>query len=488
MLISFVEVDGHLFYSPLAEFSSTYETPRLEGNLVVADPITAAMPLKNAKQVNGNIVLVQRGDCDFLTKTIHAQKAGALAVVVANSDEENPQLAFVMDAGQSRSKVSAKIPAVMAPFATAQHILDLIGQTNQMKLTVAIVLLDATDASAVLDSQERERQRRLREEDALRKQLEREKKQREAAILLRSRLVKDIQAKDNFDQGLSDARPPPLPSSPKQQFVPKQPLGSNQPATALPPPEAINLSVINVSHAVPEAIAHANSCIPEKLSATGLLVLDVQYYCAMPHVGKYANMEVLNDYYFDRIKRTMVPNIQSLLFALRQRSMEIVYGIIESATKNGRDRSKAHKLAGIHVPKQSFDAKVLESVSPTDYDIVIPRTAIRYGLRMDEIPDRHCSLFSTTNADYIFRNLGLECLVVVGVSTLGSLEMAVRDALDRGYSAIVVEDAVAFDSSDEHATVMRSVDKMGGFVVQTRDFLLELQAKCAPKIVEAVSM
>ncbi|CAK4222774.1 unnamed protein product [Aphanomyces euteiches] len=468
MLISFVEVDGHLFYSPLAEFSSTYETPRLEGNLVVADPITAAMPLKNAKQVNGNIVLVQRGDCDFLTKTIHAQKAGALAVVVANSDEENPQLAFVMDAGQSRSKVSAKIPAVMAPFATAQHILDLIGQTNQMKLTVAIVLLDATDASAVLDSQERERQRRLREEDALRKQLEREKKQREAAILLRSRLVKDIQAKDNFDQGLSDARPPPLPSSPKQ------PLGSNQPATALPPPEAINLSVINVSHAVPEAIAHANSCIPEKLSATGLLVLDVQYYCAMPHVGKYANMEVLNDYYFDRIKRTMVPNIQSLLFALRQRSMEIVYGIIESATKNGRDRSKAHKLAGIHVPKQSFDAKVLESVSPTDYDIVIPRTAI--------------SLFSTTNADYIFRNLGLECLVVVGVSTLGSLEMAVRDALDRGYSAIVVEDAVAFDSSDEHATVMRSVDKMGGFVVQTRDFLLELQAKCAPKIVEAVSM
>ncbi|CAK4096766.1 unnamed protein product [Aphanomyces euteiches] len=474
MLISFVEVDGHLFYSPLAEFSSTYETPRLEGYLVVADPITAAMPLKNAKQVNGNIVLVQRGDCDFLTKTIHAQKAGALAVVVANSDEENPQLAFVMDAGQSRSKVSAKIPAVMAPFATAQHILDLIGQTNQMKLTVAIVLLDATDASAVLDSQERERQRRLREEDALRKQLEREKKQREAAMLLRSRLVKDTQAKDNFDQGLSDARPPPLPSSPKQQFVPKQPLGSNQPATALPPPEAINLSVINVSHAVPEAIAHANSCIPEKPSATGLLVLDVQYYCAMPHVGKYANMEVLNDYYFDRIKRTMVPNIQSLLFALRQRSMEIVYGIIESATKNGRDRSKAHKLAGIHVPKQSFDAKVLESVSPTDYDIVIPRTAI--------------SLFSTTNADYIFRNLGLECLVVVGVSTLGSLDMAVRDALDRGYSAIVVEDAVAFDSSDEHATVMRSVDKMGGFVVQTRDFLLELQAKCAPKIVEAVSM
>ncbi|KAG9399483.1 hypothetical protein AC1031_011882 [Aphanomyces cochlioides] len=474
MLISFVEVDGHLFYSPLAEFSSTYEAPRLEGNLVVADPITAAIPLKNAKQVNGNIVLVQRGDCDFLTKTIHAQKAGALAVVVANSDEENPQLAFVMDAGQSRSKLSAKIPAVMAPFATAQHILDLIGQTNQMKLTVAIVLLDATDASAVLDSQERERQRRLREEDALRKQLEREKKQREAVMLLRSRLVKDTQAKDKFDQGLSDARPPPLPSSPKQQLVPKQPLVSNQPATSLPPPEAINLSVINVSHAVPEAIAHANSCISEKPSATGLLVLDVQYYCAMPHVGKYANMEVLNDYYFDRIKRTMVPNIQSLLFALRQRSMEIVYGIIESATKNGRDRSKAHKLVGIHVPKQSFDAKVLESVSPTDYDIVIPRTAI--------------SLFSTTNADYIFRNLGLECLVVVGVSTLGSLEMAVRDALDRGYSAIVVEDAVAFGSSDEHTTVMRNVDKMGGFVVQTRDFLLELQAKCAPKIVEAVSM
>ncbi|KAF0686301.1 Aste57867_21907 [Aphanomyces stellatus] len=487
MLISFVEVDGHLFYCPLAEFSSSYAKERLEASLVVADPITAATPLRNAKDVAGKVVLVQRGACDFLTKTVHVQKAGGVAVVVANTDEENPQLAFVMDAGQSRAGLSAKIPAIMAPFATAQHLLDMTA--SEKVLRVAVVLLDAAEASAVLDNQERERRRRLEEADARQKQLERERKQREATMLLRSRLVKE--SKENVSRPSSPRMPPPPPA-----VIPPPPTVAVQSTAAPPLPKdtaapsttaaAASSTCMNIVSLVPsshpphtaEPMAQSKACAGDVLSdaRTGLLVFDVQYYCAMPHVGKHANVDDLNEYYFDRIKRTIVPNIQSLLHALRQRSMEVLYATIESATKNGRDRSKAHKLAGVHVPKQSFDAKVLESVAPTEYDIVIPRTAI--------------SLFSTTNADYIFRNLGLDCLVVVGVSTLGSLETAVRDALDRGYAAIVVEDAIAFETSDEHAAVIKSAEKMGAYVVQTRDFLVEIQAKCPPRLaaIEAVSM
>ncbi|RHY93748.1 hypothetical protein DYB35_003700 [Aphanomyces astaci] len=350
------------------------------GRLVVADPITAETPLKNTKDVTGKIVLVQRGGCDFLSKTIQVQKAGAVAIIVANTDEENPQLAFVMDAGLTRSGMNAKIPALMAPFATAQHLLDLVGETSGMKLNVSIVLLDATEASAVLDAQERGRQQRAKEADALRMQQEREKKQREATMLLRSRLVKDNQvAKALVDQIIPPVTVQLAPSTTSTLaesddvsmfapvLVPAAPpvAPSTAPSAGAMTAEPVKTS--STSSSKLDGVIQSNT--------TGLLVLDVQYYCAMPHVGKHSNMDRATsskEYYFDRIKSTMVPNIQSILHILRQRSMEVVYATIESMTKNGRDRSKAHKMAGIHVSKHSFDAKVLESVAPTDYDIVIP--------------------------------------------------------------------------------------------------------------------
>ncbi|ETV91256.1 hypothetical protein H310_14110 [Aphanomyces invadans] len=483
MLISFVEVDGILYYCPLAEFSSRYDSPRLEGSLVVADPITAESPLTNAKSASGKIVLVQRGGCDFLSKTIQVQKAGGIAVIVANTDEENPQLAFVMDAGLTRSGVSAKIPALMAPFATAQHLLDLVGATTSLKLNIAIVLLDAAEASTVLDAQERLRQQHAREADALRMQLEREKKQREATMLLRSRLVKDNQAaKALVDHVL-----------PSTELAHRQVGGL---ATSFAEAADESVSVVNTVYIPPEppllstkSSAGAVTAEPIKspmapkllgileANSTGLLVLDVQYYCAMPHVGKHSSMDCTTgkEYYFDRIKTTMVPSIQTILQLMRQRSMEIVYATIESMTKNGRDRSRAHKVAGIHVAKHSFDAKVLESVAPTDYDIVIPRTAI--------------SLLGTTNADYVLRNLGISCLVIVGVSTLGTVETTVRDALDRGYTVVVVEDAVAFETPEEHMDVIKRASRMGAHILDTRDLLFEVQTTCPPRLaVEAVSM
>ncbi|KAF0699226.1 Aste57867_10191 [Aphanomyces stellatus] len=188
---------------------------------------------------------------------------------------------------------------------------------------------------------------------------------------------------------------------------------------------------------------------------TGLLVMDVQYYCAKPNFGKH-HAATSNAYYFDRIQTIVVPHIQALLAAWRARMMEVIFGTIECATKDGRDRSHAYKMAGIHVPKDNVDARVLEEMA-ADAAIVIPRTAQ--------------SFFGTTNVDYVCRNLGLKALVVVGVSTLGSLETTVRDALDHGYATHLVEDAIALASPAEHDAFVAHVSKMGATVVQTQNIL-----------------
>ncbi|KDO27976.1 hypothetical protein SPRG_07253 [Saprolegnia parasitica CBS 223.65] len=444
MLCSFVDVQGDLYYCPLAEFSSAYATPRLEGALVVADPISGETPLRNAKAVAGKIVLMQRGTCDFVTKTIHAQKAGAIGLIVANTDEENPQLAFVMDAGLQRAALRSRIPAVMAPFETAQYLLDLLGDSDAMCMHIAIVLLNAAEASTVLDAQASEKRRQLAEAEALLKQQDRERQQREATLLLRSRLAKEA----SMTKFVS-----PEPSTTPALFCEAVPLPS---AVAV----AVGTPHLDTKCISPRAAPRFDTK-PDGMTslATGLLVLDMQYYCAMPHVGKFANQESLNAYYFDRLRKVVVPNVQRLLEAFRARNYDIIYGTIESATKTGRDRSKAHKIAGIHVPRGSFEAKVLDDVSPLEADVVVPRTA-------------H---FGTTNVDYLLRNLGVQCVVVTGVSTLGSLEAAVRGAMDRGYATIVLEDAIAFETSDEHDAVMRAMDRIGaGYMASTSEFVQSL--------------
>lgn len=56
--------------------------------VVVADPILGCGPPKNAAEIKGAIVVVERGECTYATKARILQKAGALTVLVANKPDE----------------------------------------------------------------------------------------------------------------------------------------------------------------------------------------------------------------------------------------------------------------------------------------------------------------------------------------------------------------------------------------------------------------
>lgn len=55
------------------------------GDLILADPIDGCMPFSNAAAITGQIVLIQRGTCNFDLKGSHAEQAGASAFVVYNN-------------------------------------------------------------------------------------------------------------------------------------------------------------------------------------------------------------------------------------------------------------------------------------------------------------------------------------------------------------------------------------------------------------------
>ena len=68
-----------------AIYAATSPHTSATGNVVYARPAVADVPLTNAAQVAGNIVLIDRGVSTFAVKAQHAVAAGAIGIIVANN-------------------------------------------------------------------------------------------------------------------------------------------------------------------------------------------------------------------------------------------------------------------------------------------------------------------------------------------------------------------------------------------------------------------
>lgn len=170
--------------------------------------------------------------------------------------------------------------------------------------------------------------------------------------------------------------------------------------------------------------------------------------------------------FLERMETVVIPNQQRLQAAARAHGIEVMFVVIESLTRDGRDRSLDHKISRLHHPKGSWEAGVIAEVGPVGDEIVIPKTA--------------SGVFNATSIEYVLRNLGVEHLVVYGIMTDQCVESAIRDAADRGFLVTQIEDACAAETEAGHA---RSVEAMRGHYCRTRttdEMIAEIEAVASP--------
>ncbi len=166
-------------------------------------------------------------------------------------------------------------------------------------------------------------------------------------------------------------------------------------------------------------------------------------------------------YFHARARDVVVPNLQRLIAACRETRAEVVYTVMENLTADGRDRSLDYKLSGFFIAKGSWDAQVIDAIAPGEDEMVLPKTS--------------SSLFNSTNLDYLLRNIGLDTLAVTGFLTDQCVDHTIRDAADRGYYPICIEDACATHSEERHEqalSLFRGYCRTTG----TADFIDELRA------------
>lgn len=180
-----------------------------------------------------------------------------------------------------------------------------------------------------------------------------------------------------------------------------------------------------------------------------LMVIDVQYLDAAPGYGVFADLErsgvppEAQDYYFGRLRETVLPNIRRLQQTFRRNQLEVVHTRIQSMTRDGRDRSPGHKRLGLHAPPGSKEAEFLPEVAPVGDELVINKTA--------------SGVFTSTNSQYILRNLNIDALFIVGVYTNECVSTTVRDASDLGFFVTMVDDACATVTPELHAATIETL-------------------------------
>jgi nicotinamidase-related amidase len=155
--------------------------------------------------------------------------------------------------------------------------------------------------------------------------------------------------------------------------------------------------------------------------------------------------------FLERLDQVVLPNQRRLQEAARAAGIEVIFTVIESLTRDGRDRSLDHKISRLHHSKGSWGARVIEQVGPVGDEIIIPKTS--------------SGVFNSTNIEYVLRNLDIRYLVVYGVVTDQCVESAIRDAADRGFLVTQIVDCCAGETGAHH---QRSIDAMNGHYCRTR--------------------
>ena len=199
-------------------------------------------------------------------------------------------------------------------------------------------------------------------------------------------------------------------------------------------------------------------------SRTALIVVDMQYVDAHPDwgLGARANALGLGHHlapYFERV-RQITARIQELRDALSQAGGHVIFLALGSAREDRRDACRRHYALGMTPAAGTHEAELLDELRPGANEILLRKTS--------------SSPFNSTNIDHVLHNLGVDTLLVTGVLTNGCVEGTVRDAADRDFDVILVEDACAALTDELHQAALRNLGRTFANVRSTARVLAEL--------------
>lgn len=107
----------------------------LVGNLHYANNTDACSPIVSFSSEKTPILLIERGNCTFVTKTHYAELGGAKMAIIIDSVEENEDRIIMIDDGFGSN---IHIPTVMVEKEDGDHLLEYLKRNKDGAISVSI--------------------------------------------------------------------------------------------------------------------------------------------------------------------------------------------------------------------------------------------------------------------------------------------------------------------------------------------------------------
>lgn len=204
-----------------------------------------------------------------------------------------------------------------------------------------------------------------------------------------------------------------------------------------------------------------------------LLIVDMQYASTSRDHGLGARLRERGrvadgTYRFDRIERLVVPNLQRLLAVARRGAVRVVYLTVGSEVSDFSDlplhmRAYNEWVGNVRGRREH---EILDELCPLETELVLNKVTT--------------GGFSSSSLDACLRALGVTDLLIAGVSTNSCVETTARDAADRGYRTVLIDDACAAARPELHEATLTSFRRFFGRVATTDELIAELGSGTSP--------
>ena len=208
---------------------------------------------------------------------------------------------------------------------------------------------------------------------------------------------------------------------------------------------------------------------------TALVIVDMQkYYLSKDsaYFGYFTHLwpDSMN-YIIERCGETVIPNIKKLYRLFMENSAHVIF---LKLCGTDRDRNDLHR----------FFRETNEKALSMGYENVYPLRDDPMSSIIDELaPGRNdknvaiihkttYSAFTSSDMDTYLREKGISTLVFTGLATSQCVETTARDASERGYATIHIEDAQAdYDEVSHRSSLYSSQGVCGGLIYNTSRFI-----------------
>ncbi|MZD09733.1 isochorismatase family protein [Streptomyces sp. SID5785] len=198
--------------------------------------------------------------------------------------------------------------------------------------------------------------------------------------------------------------------------------------------------------------------LAELLAPSGTVLLTVE--CQQGVVGPDSALPELAQ---EARSSGALTRVALLVAAAHESGVQVMHAVAErrpdgrGSNRNGRLFRAAERLP-VQQLTGSRAVRVAPPIEPAEEDLIVRRL---HGL----------SPLAGTDVDPLLRNLGCRTLVVTGVSANVAVPNAVFDAVNLGYQAVVVRDAIAGVPADYTPAMIRNTLALVATVTTTQDVL-----------------